>query len=86
MRGEDFSVTESDGLDGTRRGIFSVDRVDERVDVYVEDVDFVTGGGVEEVVVEGEGGDVAGAGFEGGEEVVVRERGERKGLVGGEFL
>lgn len=82
MSGEDFSAVESDGFHGTGGGIAAVESVDESIVVGdVEDVDLVAGGGVEEGVAEGEGGDDT-EGGEGGEGVVV-EREEWWGGGGG---
>lgn len=82
MTGENFSGGERDGLDGAGGGFLGVEGVEEGVGYGFVDVDLVAGGGIEEVVVEGEVIDVGG----GGGTVVGLEGGEERGGGGGGVL
>lgn len=57
MSSEDFSVTESDGLYGAGGGIVAIECIEMHGGGPVVDVDFVRGGGVEEITVDDEAGD-----------------------------
>lgn len=57
MCSENFSVTESNGFDGTGGAIFTVERIEMRVaGCSIVDVDFVRRSSVEKIIVDREAG------------------------------
>lgn len=68
MSSEDFSVAESNCLDGAGGGILTIECIEVRGGGAVVDVDFVGGAGIEEITMDGEAGNREGwTGFNGGD-------------------